>query len=61
MANAALKTMSMFPEIKDDFARMDNGVGEAFKDITSKLKQVHSRLFWLMHAHICTLLMTACH
>lgn len=52
MANAALKTLSKFPEIKDDFARMDAGVGEASKELTSKLKQVRYMPFWPIYAHI---------
>lgn len=44
MANAAIKTMSEFPDIREDFVRVDNGVEAASKDIAFKLKQVRYQL-----------------
>lgn len=40
MANAAIKTMSAFPDIRDDLARVDKHVMDASKELTSKLRQV---------------------
>ena len=60
MAAAALKVMCEFPDIRNDFTRVDNGVKDASKDLTTKLKQVRYvisepvcvHILWCM-AHIC--------
>lgn len=46
MATAVLKTMSAFPDIRNDFTRVDNGVKDASKDLTSKLRQVRCMFSW---------------
>ena len=53
MAAAVLKTMSTFPDIRNDFTRVDNGIKDASKDLTSKLKQVRHALPWPVCVHIC--------
>lgn len=40
MANAAIKTMSKFPDIREDFTQIDDSIEGALKDLTVKLKQV---------------------
>lgn len=51
MASAALKTMSEFPDIRNDFTRVDNGVRDASKELTHKLKQVCRTIPQLLYAH----------
>jgi len=41
MARAAIRTISEFPDIRDDFVQIADGVGDAEKDLTSKLRQVY--------------------
>jgi len=60
MVNVAIKAMSEFPDIREDFVWVDNGVKDASKDIALKLKQVHYWPSQLMHAYICQCMLHIC-
>ena len=51
MANAAIKTMSAFPDIREDLARVGEDDQEAKKSLIAKLKQVCCTLPHPIHAH----------
>lgn len=42
MANATIKTLSKFPDIRDDLANINDGAGEVQGRLTFKLRQVRS-------------------
>jgi len=51
MASAAAKTLSKFPDIRGDFARMEQDDEDAPKELALKLKQVRCMPLCSIYAH----------
>ena len=60
MTKVATKTISKFPEIREDCHRIRSDDQDAPHALTSRLKQVCHHHRWSTHTHICTLLTMFC-